>query len=218
MCCCDVETRIQTRTRNLSSNLLTVVALQATDPSKESSFSHGVIWNRIRKLFDLADAQLHSTSDGYRDNELSMEELRAFFKGDNRVADRYLEDIDEFSHEATARDGFISLEEWHDYFQGVANKDQTCPSNNVEASVEVRKKLEVFEMYMKVSKEDAEAKLNGDDSAGKTKTRKKRKKKGQRLSEHYTESDSALLEAKVITVLACLCLIVSFVVMRSWWE
>ena len=37
------------------------------------------------------------TCGRYRDNELSMEELRAFFKGDDRVAARYLEDIDEYA-------------------------------------------------------------------------------------------------------------------------
>ena len=53
--------------------------------------------------------------------------------------------LQRYSHEVTARDGYITMEEWSDYFQGVANKDETCPSNDVEASVEVRKKLEVFE-------------------------------------------------------------------------
>jgi len=48
-------------------------------------------------VFDLADAQLKGKNDGYRDNELSVSELLSLFKGDTRVADRYLEDIDEYA-------------------------------------------------------------------------------------------------------------------------
>lgn len=160
----------------------------------DTSFSRGQVWNRVRKVFDLIDEQMHTSHDGHRDNELSVEELHAFFKGDERVAKIYLSDIDDFSHEATARDGFVSLEEWHDYFQGVANKDDSCPSNNVEESVDVKKKLEVFERYISVSRETVEAKMK-DGKASARKPRIKRQK-STKPSDHH-DSESALMEAKL---------------------
>ena len=49
--------------------------------------------------------KMHDSHESHRDNELSIEELHAFFKGDERIANIYLSDMDDFSHEVTARDG-----------------------------------------------------------------------------------------------------------------
>lgn len=100
------------------------------------SITHN-FWARADLVFKFIDAK----GDG--DGRVSRAELRAHFKGNTEEADYYMDQMDGFEPEEkdTDPDGFITLSEWHEFFNFCAEDD----TNDATTSPAAAKALAALE-------------------------------------------------------------------------
>ena len=84
-------------------------------------------WKRVTSLFNAIDTN--------KDKSISRAELLAHFRGNTRLADKYMHDIDMFDDDDNENpDGLISLQEWQEYFFDISDLDTTVPETSPAAS------------------------------------------------------------------------------------